>query len=120
MLPSFEPQQGSHGPMFFLRFLGFQSESKNPTSFNNSLLSRFKFHNILSPISVAAALLEPPANPAPIGIFFFKKILAPKSLFDNFFNRFADLTIKLSLSRLKWLQSDFNLIKPSLLISKSK
>ena len=40
--------------------------------------SSFKFHNLLSPINVAAALLEPPAKPAPIGIFFFKNILAPK------------------------------------------
>ena len=96
------------------------SDPKVDANEHNVSWSKFKSHNLLRPINVAAALLDPPANPAPIGIFFLKNIFAPKSISDFFLKRFADLTIKLSLDKLKSLQSESSLINPSLLIWNSK
>ena len=49
---------------------GTSAPNDNPIS-SNFLVEKFKFHNLFNVFKVVAALLLPPPNPAPIGIFFF-------------------------------------------------
>ncbi len=65
-----------------------QKGISEPISFDirsKSFLPIFKSQSLFNPTNVAAASVDPPAKPAPIGIFFSSSISTPNCVFPTLF-----------------------------------